>query len=155
MKARIAASVVLAFGLALGSTGCTMITYQATTEEYDPSDGVSATVGSVDILNALLISNDGVDANLIATIVNTGTSTVQLNVQWGSGGNRSTETIPVERGSTVVLGSEESEPVLISDIDSIPGSLLPMFFQYGNETGQEIRVPVLTDELPEYKNLAP
>src|SRR4051812_15583618 len=45
VKARLAASAALALGLVLGASGCSMLTYQATTEKYDASDGVSVDVG--------------------------------------------------------------------------------------------------------------
>ena len=80
MKARLAASAALALGLALGASGCSMVTYQATTEHYDASDGVSLNVGELKVRNALVVSEDGVDGNLVMSVVNTGEDDVTLGV---------------------------------------------------------------------------
>ena len=61
MKARLAASAALAIVLALGASGCAMLTYQATTEKYDASDGVSADIGDLDLRNILLVSEDALE----------------------------------------------------------------------------------------------
>ena len=153
MKARLAASAALALGLALGTSGCSMLTYQATTEHYDASDGVSANVGDLDLRNILVVSDDGEDGNLVLTVVNTGEDDVELGVQVGEGGSEPL-IIEVEAGATVSLGGDE-EPLLLEGIDTQPGALLPIFFQYGTAEGIEKLVPVLDGRLPEYSDLAP
>jgi hypothetical protein len=153
VKARLAASAVLAVGLVLGASGCSMLTYQATTEHYDPSDGVSADVGDLDLRNILVVSEDGEDGNLVMTVVNTGDEDAELGVQVGEGGGQ-TLIVEVEAGATVSLGGDE-EPLLLEGIDTLPGSLVPIFFQYGSAEGIEKLVPVLDGRLPEYSDLAP
>ncbi|WP_157009244.1 hypothetical protein [Agromyces laixinhei] len=158
MKARLAASAALAIGIALGASGCSMLTYQATTEKYDASDGVSVDVGELDIRNVLVVSDDGVDGTLVMTVVNNGTDDVSLDVQFGGGDSQS---IKVEAGSEVVLGvdevqgTDEVEPVVLEDIDTLPGAFLPMFFEYSGAEGVEKAIPVLDGRLPEYENLVP
>lgn len=160
MKARLAASAALALGIALGASGCAMLTYQATTEHYDASDGVSADVGDLDLRNVLVVSDDGVDGNLIMTVVNNGTEKIELGVQFGEGGG-DTHSIQIKAGSSVsfgvddVEGTDVVEPLLLEGIDTQPGSLLPVFFQYDGAEGVEKLVPVLDSRLPEYKQLAP
>jgi hypothetical protein len=153
VKARLAASAVLAVGLVLGASGCSMLTYQATTEHYDPSDGVSADVGDLDLRNILVVSEDGEDGNLVLTVVNTGDEDAELGVQVGEGGGEPL-IIEVEAGATVSLGGDE-EPLLLEGIDTQPGALLPLYFQYGTAEGIEKLVPVLDGRLPEYADLAP
>jgi hypothetical protein len=153
VKARLAASAVLAVGLVLGASGCSMLTYQATTEHYDPSDGVSADVGDLDLRNILVVSEDGEDGNLVMTVVNTGDEDAELGVQVGEGGGE-TLIVEVEAGGTVSLGGDE-EPLLLEGIDTPPGSLVPIFFQYGSAEGVEKLVPVLDGRLPEYSDLTP
>ncbi len=153
MKARLAASVVLALGIAVGASGCALITYQATTEPYDPSDGVSANVGELDLRNILVVSEDGTDGNLVLTIVNTGTEDVELGVQVGAGGG-DTQFIEVDAGATVALGESE-DPLLLEGIDTPPGALVPVFFQYGSVEGVENLVPVLDGRMPQYAALVP
>lgn len=130
-----------------------MITYQATAEHYDPSDGVSADVGDLDLRNVLVVSEDGIDGNLVLTVVNTGDDDAELGVQVGGGGGE-TRIIEVEAGATVSLGGEE-EPLLLEDIDTQPGGLLPIYFQYGSAEGIEKLVPVLDGRMPEYADLVP
>ena len=130
-----------------------MVTYQATTEHYDASDGVSADIGDLDLRNVLVVSEDGVDGNLVLTVVNTGDEDAELGVQVGEGGGE-TLIIEVEAGATVSLGEDEP-PLLLEDIDAQPGSLLPIFFQYGSAEGIEKLVPVLDGRLPEYSDLTP
>jgi hypothetical protein len=131
-----------------------MLTYQATTEHYDASDGVSANVGDLDLRNVLVVSEDGVDGNLVMTVVNTGDEDATLGVQFGEGGGEVVE-VEVEAGQTLVLGSDEEDPVLLEGIDAEVGGLLPMYFQYGDVEGIEKLVPVLDARLPEYADLAP
>jgi len=131
-----------------------MLTYQATTEHYDASDGVSANVGDLDLRNVLVVSDDGADGNLVMTVVNTGEDDATLGVQFGEGGGDVIE-VEVEAGQTLVLGSDEDEPVLLEGIDAEVGGLLPMYFQYGDVEGVEKLVPVLDARLPEYADLAP
>lgn len=160
MKARLAASAALALGIALGASGCSMLTYQATTEHYDASDGVSAGVGDLDLRNILIVSDDGVDGNLVMTVVNNGTDDIDLGVQFGEGGG-DTHEIEIEAGSSVTFGVDDVEgtdviePLLLEGIDTQPGSLLPVYFQYDGAEGVEKLVPVLDSSLPEYKQLAP
>ena len=160
MKARLAASAALALGLALGASGCSMLTYQATTEHYDASDGVSLDVGDLDLRNVLVVSEDGEDGNLIMTVVNNGDDDVELGVQFGEGGG-DVQTIEIEAGNTVAFGveaaesEEQLEPLLLEGIDTQPGALLTMYFQYGDAEGIDKQVPVLDARLPEYADLAP
>jgi len=103
VKVRVAASAVLAAAVTLAASGCTLTAYQATLAHYEPSDGVSASVGSLDIRNILVVSADGSVGNLIMTVINTGTEDVALGVQPGAGGV--TQTVRVPAGSTVSLGA--------------------------------------------------
>ncbi|MGI9822497.1 hypothetical protein [Agromyces sp. Marseille-Q5079] len=150
MKARLAASAVLALGLAIGATGCSMVTYQATTEHYDASDGVSATIGDLALRNVLVVSDDGEDGNLVMTVVNTGDSDLTLTIE-PTGADSVDLEVPAHE--TVVLGSEDTEPLLLEGIDAEVGGLTPIFFQYGGEEGLEKEVPVLDSRL--YEGLAP
>ncbi|WP_448810803.1 hypothetical protein [Agromyces bauzanensis] len=154
MKARLAASAALALGLALGASGCSMITYQATTEKYDASDGVSVNIGDLDLRNILVVSDDGEDGTLVMTVVNRGERDATLGVQFGEGGGDVVE-VDVEAGQTLVLGSKDEDEVVLEGIDAEVGGVLPMFFQYADAEGVEKLVPVLDSRLSEYSHLAP
>ena len=108
----------------------------------------------------LVVSEDGEDGNLVMTVVNNGDDDVELGVQFGEGGG-DTQTIEIEAGNAVALGVDDVEgddvlePLLLEGIDTQPGGLLPMYFQYGDAEGIEMQVPVLDARLPEYADLAP
>ncbi|MCU1408439.1 MAG: hypothetical protein JWM23_519 [Microbacteriaceae bacterium] len=154
MRARIAASVVLSAGILLGTSACGFFAPQATTIHYDASDGVSGNVGDVAVRNALLISDNAGAANFIATLVNQGDKAQSVKVQYESGGDKVTRSINVQANSTANLGAD-SPAVTFQEIDSKPGSLMPVFVQYGETTGVELLVPVLDGTLPQYATLVP
>lgn len=153
MKARLIASVVLAATVVLGTSACNLISPQTTTKEYDASDGVSGTIGDMSIRNAAIISGDGKDGNLLVSITNAG-GAESLTIKWGDDFSESTEA-RIPEDETISFGTEEEDPILLENIDAVPGSLLTMFFQYGDETGVEIFVPVLDGTLPEYAEFVP
>jgi hypothetical protein len=156
VRARIAATVVLAAGILIGTTGCGLIAPQATQLQYDPSDGVGADVGEVDIRNALLIADeDGASATLVASLVNRGDESHRVSVQYEGNAGKVTEEVTVPARSSIVLGGDEGPTLTLREIEAQPGSLFPVFFQYGEETGAELLVPVLTNALEEYSTLAP
>ena len=82
------APLVLASALILGVTGCTFTAEIATQKDYDPSDGVGATIGKIAIRNVLLVTNDQGEANLVMSVVNTSGADVSLLVQYDSGSER-------------------------------------------------------------------
>jgi hypothetical protein len=153
VKARLAASAALALGIAIGGSGCAMITYQATTEEYDASDGVSTDLGTIDLRNVLVVSEDGEEGNLIASISNTGEDDATLEIEVVETGD--TFEVDVDAGDTVSLGAGDEEPLLIADLGAEVGGLVSIYFQHGTEEGRELGVPVLDGRLPEYEDLVP
>lgn len=154
VKARAVASVVLVGALVAGTTGCTFFTRQVTQEAYDPGDGVSATVGDISIDNALAISDDGENANLILTLSNSGDTTRKVLLQYESDGEKTDVFQFVGAGETVSLGDPEPR-IPLNGIGTDPGALLPLYVQYGKETGKTVLVPVLDGSLPEYQDLVP
>lgn len=154
-KTRIAASVVLMTGVALGTAGCGFTATQATSIAYDASDGVSGTVGELELRNAILLSNDGDTANLLLSVVNLGEEAVQLNVQYEADGEKVTARETIAGLTTVTLGSTDEPEIVLENIDSQLGSLFPVFLQYGNETGVELLMPILDGSLDAYSSLTP
>ncbi len=156
MRARRAASVVLAAAILVGTAGCNFITPPATLLEYDPSDGVGANVGEVNVRNMLLVTVDGSRANLAMTVINRGGSGEQITFQYeNASGERVDEQLFVNGGASESLGRPDEEQLFLDDIDATPGDLFPVYVQYGDEQGVEVLVPVLDDALPEYADLLP
>ena len=151
MKARLIASVALAATVVFGAAGCGLVAPQATTIQYDPSDGVSATVGDVHLLNMIVLTEDGTDGNLIFTAVNKG-SAHSVSIQFGD--DDTTVDVIVDGNTSTVFGGT-SDPITLNGIDAQPGSLITLFVQYGNETGKEVLVPVLDGSIPPYEELLP
>lgn len=143
MSARIVASVFLAAGILVGTSACGFSAPQATLIHYDPSDGVSGDVGDIAFRNAMLLSEDGSTASLLVTAVNKGDTAQSVAVQYEAGGKKVTDHVTVRANSSVTIGTKNRPHVLLEDIDSAPGNLFPVFFQYGEETGVQLLLPIL------------
>lgn len=117
----------------------------ATLAQYDPTDGVSGTVGDVELRNVVaLISEDGSAISLVVTMVNTGNRQAQMNVQYVSSGNTTTIVKQIAGGSVAQFGNTvDEEQILVLSPEAVSGGLLPVYFQYGGHEGQELLVPVL------------
>ncbi len=155
MKARIAASVVLAAGLLLGTSGCSFFSPQSTLIHYDPSDGVGVAIGNIKVRNALLLTKDGETASLIINFINDGTKSVDLNVQYKGSKGKVTRTIHLASGQVKTYGSDDTTQFVVNNMDTKAGELFPVFFQYGDLTGKQALVPVLDGTWSTYKGLLP
>lgn len=128
-----------------------MITYQATTEKYDPSDGVSADLGALAVRNILVVSEDGEEGNMVLSVTNSGTEDATLAIQVAG----EAVEVDVDAGQTVSPGAGDEEPLLIERLDAEVGGLVPVFLTAEGVEGREISVPVLDGRLPEYEDLVP
>lgn len=155
MKARLAASAILVALLAAGTTGCTFITPQVTTMAYDPSDGIGTTLGDIRVNNALLVTEDGQSASLVISLHNPTDFGVQVSVQYEDATqSKVNDSVFVNSRSVVSLGAAGPSSVALTGIDAPAGSLFPVFLQYGDVTGEQLWLPVLTATGP-YAGLAP
>lgn len=155
VRARIATSIALAAALAATLAGCNFVTPQASLEPYEPSDGVSASVGDVDVRNAMIISEDGISGNLVFHAINSGSSDVELLVQYEVAGTKTDITIDLPADTTTDVGYGGDGQVFMNGILEKPGGLLALYFQYGDKVGHQVEVPVLDGSLPEYTDLIP
>jgi hypothetical protein len=149
------AAIALAAGIGLGTAGCSFLTPIATLNQYNPSDGVNATIGSLDVRNAVAIINtDGHAINLMLTLVNTaGGKTVML--QYESGGEKAETKVLLKSGEVKQFGTEEQGQIIILSPGVKAGELLPVYVQYGSEPGKQLMVPVLDGTQAEYEGLVP
>lgn len=134
-------------------SGCSLLVAPQTQHPYDPSDGVGVEVGDVKILNALVITEDGEVGSFSGTAVNRAEDDIDLTLQYVSGGDKVDVVIALDAGETVILGDELA--VRLEGIDAQPGSLLEIYFQYGDEPGKQVAVPVLDARLEQYVDLVP
>jgi len=152
------ASAVLATALAIGTTGCTFITQQATLIPYSPSDGIEANLGDVKLRNVIaLMSDDGLSASLLITIINDGDVTAFVRMQTVSTSGEQVDFLrPVPSNSVVSFGNTvDEEQLIVSMPDAIAGGLLPVYVQHGTVPGTEMLVPALSAFEEHYKDLKP
>lgn len=163
MKTRAVASVALAAALTLGLSACNFFSPQNTLQDYDPSDGIGANVGDLNVRNALLVTEDGERATLVMSVINTTGSNSSLEVEYEStaatavGGRASFDiAVPAQSViSTSTAGESDSTQIVLEDIDAPAGSLFTVFLQTGSSEGVELQLPVLDDTLAEYDGLLP
>ncbi|WP_146236707.1 hypothetical protein [Curtobacterium sp. MCPF17_031] len=152
MRARVLVSVAVAATIAFGATGCEFLSPSRTQEIRQITDGVDVSTGTIDVRNALLISDSGKDARFVGTLVNTGNGdrTVTLEVDGDD------QTVEVAGNSTTVLADDgEHDTVDFDDVSVKPGSLVKMYFSYDGAEGASATVPVLTSGQEQYQTLAP
>jgi hypothetical protein len=154
VRIRSGAIIAAASALALALTGCYAFVEAQTQFPYDASDGVSVTVGEVRIINALVFTEDGQDGNFTGAAVNTSGDDVDLMLQYVSGGDKVDVEIEVPAGETVFLGGR-GDQVFLPEIDTPPGALLKIYFQYGDRSGKQADIPVLDTAFEEYDGLLP
>lgn len=145
MRLRTAASIMLATALATGLAACYSL--PQTQAQYFPSDGVNVSVGQVKLLNAVVITEDGVDGNLLATVVNESADDVEVLLQYQIDGVRTDLVVEVPAASRVALGFGDGGQLLLEGIDTPAGGLIPFYVQYGDVPGEQIDVPVLDTSL--------
>ncbi|MEP6478624.1 MAG: hypothetical protein ABJB03_04485 [Rhodoglobus sp.] len=157
MIARAAASVILAGALVLGTAGCSFFATQQTTHLYDASDGVGTVIGDLKVRNVIaLVGADGKAVSLIFTAVNDSNKAIRLNLGYDVNGAQDTKDFTIGAGKVLNVGYDKddtTDQLIIIGTGATAGGLLPIFVQYGDETGETLLVPVLDGSLPEYKDL--
>lgn len=146
-RARLTASLALGAAVLLGTTGCAMLSTQATTIPYSPADGVNVPdSGPVLVRNALFVADEsGEDANFIAAFINNTDESQTLTVEIGDE-SPTVETIRVPANTTISLGVNE-DPILVEGLGAEPGSDVTVYFQSGDVDGVLQSVPVLDGSL--------
>jgi hypothetical protein len=152
---RLIASLAVGTALVLTATGCSMISPQATTIAYSAAEGTNVyDSGPLEVRNALIVANeDGSEGNFVAAIVNRTDDSHTLTIEIGEDGASLTVRVPAN--TTVSLGSDEDEPLLIEELDALPGTDITAFFQSGDAEGELASVPVLDGSLDYLSALAP
>jgi len=160
VKTRLIASIALGAAVVLGTTGCNILAPQATTIDYSASDGVNvpADSGPLHIRNAMIVANDdGTTGNFVAAVVNDTTEPLTLRLEVGEGSSAVRSSVNVLANRTLSLGdlADGVQPLRLDDIDAVPGSTVPVYFQSGDGQGALIQVPVLDGALEYLAPLAP
>ena len=152
---RVMASLALGAVLLLGTTGCAMLSTQATTLPYSPADGVNVPdSGPLLIRNALLVTDEkGKDANFLAAIINPTDESQTLTLEFGEEDPIS-QTVRVPANTTVSLGVTD-DALLIEGLDAQAGSDVLVYFQSGDSEGVDAAVPVLDGGLDYLSEFVP
>ena len=157
MKPRLIASLAIGALVVLGTTGCSMISTQATTITYSAAEGVNVHgAGPLEVRNALIVANeDGSEGNFVAAIVNQTDESHTLNIEFGEGDAAIEKTVRVPANSVVSLGTGDDEPILLKGLDTPPGADIAGYFQSGEAEGVLVTVPVLDGGLEYLAPLVP
>lgn len=156
MKIRIASSIALAAGLALGLSGCNLIAPQSTLIEYAPSDGVDLNIDGVDLRNVMLIADEGGENfNVVFSSVNQTGEAVNLTIVFeGEGSSQGVAQVRIPKGVTVFGNPELDQKVVVVPLEGvIAGSMVSAYFQVEGAAEKERPVPVLDGTLVEYQPL--
>lgn len=158
MRTRLIAAVAVGAIVTLGTSGCSLISSQATTIEYSPGDGVNISneSGPLEVRNALIVANeDGTEGNLAAAIVNTADSAETLNIEVGEGAGAISLSVRVPAAGTLSLGDGDTAPLFVEGLDAIPGATVSVYFQSGDGDGARTEVPVLDGTQDFLRHLEP
>jgi len=146
IAARLALGAAVAVSALVGTTGCSLISPQATLIKYDPAEGVGANLGQVSIRSAEAVANPDTGAiSIVFTAINPTSETVSVNVAVGKSGVDGEKTVSVDAGKSVVVGEDAREIVIDDPTDAEVGSLYPVTFQAADSDSVQLEVPVLTD----------
>jgi hypothetical protein len=156
---RVAASVALAGLIVLGASGCEFISPQDTTQINQVADGMDASLGPVDVRNALLFTADGTDAALVARLINSSTSAQTVSMQYTSSAGSTTQQVSVPANSAITIRPGVVRPgaqasITLTGVNAKAGSLFPVYFTVGGRNAT-LKVPVLDASLPGYQTLTP
>lgn len=155
MKPRLIASLALGAVVLLGTTGCAMLSTQATTLQYSPADGVNIPdSGPVLVRNALFVADEsGEDGNFIAALINNTDKSQTLSIEVGEE-SPVTKTVRIPAKTTISLGVTD-DPILVEGLDTVPGADVPVYFQSGDTQGIQFDVPVLNGDLEYLRPFVP
>jgi len=155
VRARAAASLILVVVAAAVLAGCSLWMQPETQVPYDPSDGINANIGEVELRDVLVVTKDGEEGNLVMTALNKSGNAISLTLQYETDGTKHNVTIDLAANSTTMFGSGDAGQFLLEDIGTPPGGLLPLYVQYGDVPGQQLQVPAVNGTLPPYESLLP
>jgi hypothetical protein len=155
VKSRLIASLALGAVVLLGTTGCAMLSTQATTLQYSPADGVNIPdSGPVLVRNALFVADEsGEDGNFIAALINNTDKSQTLSIEVGEE-SPVTKTVRIPAKTTISLGVTD-DPILVEGLDTVPGADVPVYFQSGDTQGIQFDVPVLNGDLEYLRPFVP
>jgi hypothetical protein len=156
VRARGALIALLAAVVLVGTSACTYMTPQGTVKISDVSDGINATVGAIEVRNAVLLSEDGETGSLLLNLVNTSDNGISVKLQYkDASSTKVNKNVFVGPGEVTSVGGADAKQLVLDNLDTAPGKLFPVFVQYDDVTGSQLQVPVLDESFDFYAGLLP
>lgn len=148
---RVVAAGLLGLAATLSLSACQWTSPITTQLHYDASDGKSVELGSVKVLNALIVAEkqDG-PGTLVASFANQGDTkqTVQVKV-----GTQTAGSVEVPPGQ-VVQASSGGKMMQIAKVTAAPGAMVDVMFSTSGGDAAPVALPVLPPN-PPYASLKP
>ncbi|QTE29808.1 hypothetical protein [Pengzhenrongella sicca] len=146
-----AAAALVLIGVTAGCSAANPIT---TTRPYAASDGVRLELGSSLTAENLLIitAAEGEPGALIGGLTNRGDAALVVSVA-ADGAQEATVRVPA--GATVLLGTDEDDPLTLDAVAVPPGGVLPVTISTPEGGSEQLSIPVLDGTLTEYATLVP
>lgn len=151
VKLRIAFAALAATGVALGMTGCNLVTPQATTYSYNPSDGRNGNSGEVAVRNALLVvdPSDTTRASLNGTFVNDSDQAQPLSISVGG----TQLNLQLEPGMSI-FGYPDNQ-IVVQLTEAVPGQTVNSTITAGDGEALSLPLQVISTEAVGYEDLGP
>lgn len=139
-----------------------------TTKQYDPSDGVSASVGSIQARNLLVVGSAANQPGVLSgVLLNSGGTAVTVSLAAGAAGSGQPVTVEVPAGGSVLMGAATAQPsatpgpgtpgAAVVQFASLPvpaGAVVPLSLSSKEGGTTTVTVPVLPATL-EYATITP
>ena len=148
--ARVAA-LALAAAAALSLTACSATNPVTTNQPYAASDGLDATLGSLEFGNLLVLSAaQDAPGTVLGSVTNTSDTGARLEI--GMSGDLTPVAVPA--GETVLLGPQDTA-VDLATVPAPPGALVEIVMSSDTDGSASLRTPVLDGTLEQYATLVP
>jgi len=158
VKARRAVAVAALLLVAPGISACSRGFNEQTDQVYNPAAGVSDRSGSVDVLNALVVSGTDGSGTVIAGLANNDqTHSDKLTGVQGAGAQSGAQVKPggqttISPGGYLDLASKGQ--IEIRDKAVVPGGMVKLRFTFDRGQAVTLDVPVVPASDPTYSGIA-
>lgn len=134
-------------------SACGTFSQTTTALDYNPSDGVSATVGDVGARNLLVVGDKGREGLVSGALVNTGPNDATVTIT--APGSPQPVQVSVPPGQAVSLGSgTDQRSVVVGDLKQPAGSMVKLTLSSPQGGQVAVDVPVLAPT-GEYATVTP
>ena len=156
VRRSIAVAAALVAATVMSSCG---VNFDAQTDQvYNPAVGVNDRGGSVDVLNALVVSGSAGSGTIVATLVNNDQDDSDslrgvagagqdtgLNVQLGG---------PTTIAAGGLLNLADQGKVIVRGREILPGKFVEITFSFDRGKAVTVQVPVVSADNPDYAGIA-